>query len=105
MKALVGAFNQEKASVIVKTGCETDGSFYSTSRDRALFTGGSHMTLATINTMLWDGILNMQTNSELLRSGQYTLDTCVVTPLFAHVWPRTAAAGATTTPPSVSSSV
>ena len=31
MKALVGAFNQEKAlvgafSVIVKTGCETDGS-------------------------------------------------------------------------------
>ena len=36
MKALVGAFNQEKAlvgafSVIVKTNCETDGSFYSTS--------------------------------------------------------------------------
>ena len=36
MKALVGAFNQEKAlvgafSVIVKTDCETDGSFYSTS--------------------------------------------------------------------------
>ena len=36
MKVLVGAFNQEKAlvgafSVIVKTGCETDGSFYSTS--------------------------------------------------------------------------
>ena len=88
----------------VKPGCETDGSFYSTnSRYRALFTGGSHMTLATINTMLWDGILNMQTNSKLLRSGQYTLDTCVVAPLFAHVWPRTAAAGSTTTtPPSVS---
>ena len=39
MKALVGAFNQEKAlvgafSVIVKTDCETDGSFYSTSHDR-----------------------------------------------------------------------
>ena len=38
MKALVGAFNQEKAlvgafSVIVKTGCETDGSFYSTNVD------------------------------------------------------------------------
>ena len=38
MKALVGAFNQEKAlvgafSVIVKTGCETDGSFYSTNGD------------------------------------------------------------------------
>ena len=36
MKALVGAFNQGKAlvgafSVIVKTGCETDVSFYSTS--------------------------------------------------------------------------
>ena len=36
MKALVGAYNQEKAlvgafSVIVKTDCETDGSFYSTS--------------------------------------------------------------------------
>ena len=36
MKALVGAFNQEKAlvgafSVIVKTGCGTDGSFYSIS--------------------------------------------------------------------------
>ena len=35
MKALVGAFNQEKAlvgafSVIVKTNCETDGSFYCT---------------------------------------------------------------------------
>ena len=35
MKALVGAFNQEKAlvgafSVIVKTDCGTDGSFYST---------------------------------------------------------------------------
>ena len=36
VKALVGAFNQEKAleeafSVIVKTNCETDGSLYSTS--------------------------------------------------------------------------
>merc|ERR1712079_758813 len=35
VKTLVGAFNQEKAlvgafSVIVKTGCGTDGSFYST---------------------------------------------------------------------------
>ena len=38
MKALVGAFNQEKAlvgafSVIVKTDCETDGSFYSTKQE------------------------------------------------------------------------
>ena len=38
MKALVGTFNQEKAlvgtfSVIVKTSCGTDGSFYSTNLD------------------------------------------------------------------------
>ena len=38
MKAVVAAFNQEKAlvgafSVIVKTGCVTDGSFYSTIKD------------------------------------------------------------------------
>ena len=38
MKALVGAFNQEKAlvgafSVIVKTDYETDGSFYSTTEN------------------------------------------------------------------------
>ena len=38
ISGLVGAFNQEKAlvgafSVIVKTGCGTDGSFYSTSPD------------------------------------------------------------------------
>ena len=37
MKVLVGAFNQEKAlvgafSVIVKTDCGTDGSFYGTSQ-------------------------------------------------------------------------
>ena len=38
MKALVDTLNQEKAlvgafSVIVKTGCGTDGSFYSTSME------------------------------------------------------------------------
>ena len=38
MKALVGAFNQEKAlvgafSVIVKTDCETDGALHSTSKE------------------------------------------------------------------------
>ena len=38
MKALVGAFNQEKAlvgasSVIVKTDCETDGALLSTNGD------------------------------------------------------------------------
>ena len=38
MKALVAAFNQEKAlvgafSVIVKTDCGTNGSFYSTNQD------------------------------------------------------------------------
>ena len=45
MKALVGAFNQEKAlvgafSVIVKTNCETDGSFYSNSLIAAVGGGG-----------------------------------------------------------------
>ena len=39
MKVVVAAFNQEKAlvaafSVIVKTGCGTDGSFYSTNVKR-----------------------------------------------------------------------
>ena len=43
MKVLVGAFNQEKAlvgafSVIVKTDCTTDGSFYSTSADSVQLT-------------------------------------------------------------------
>ena len=38
VKAVVAAFNQEKAlvgafSVLVKTGCETDGSFHSTNLD------------------------------------------------------------------------
>ena len=38
VKAVVAAFNQEKAlvkafSVIVKTDCETDGSFYSTNEN------------------------------------------------------------------------
>ena len=38
MKALVGAFDQEKAlvgafSVIVKTGCGTDGALHSTNQD------------------------------------------------------------------------
>ena len=42
MKALVGTFNQEKAlvgasSVIVKTDCGTDGSFYSTTNVILLF--------------------------------------------------------------------
>ena len=41
MKAVVAAFNQEKAlegafSVIVRTDCETDGSFYSIILDAAL---------------------------------------------------------------------
>ena len=47
MKALVGAFNQEKAlvgafSMIVKTGCGTDGSFYSTRSHPALHTPPLH---------------------------------------------------------------
>ena len=50
MKALVGAFNQEKAlvrafSVIVTTGCGTDGSFYSTTSDI------TNMKVPTVETM------------------------------------------------------
>ena len=50
MKALVGAFNQEKTlvgafSVIVKTDCATDGSFYSTNT-------GTGQLLATDNFTL-----------------------------------------------------
>ena len=42
MKALVGTFNQEKAlvgafSVIVKTGCGTDGEIHSTTQDLLLY--------------------------------------------------------------------
>ena len=49
MKALVGAFNQEKAlvgafSVIVKTSCGTDGSFYSTSCEWQRSAGTSAVT-------------------------------------------------------------
>ena len=45
MKALVGAFNQEKAlvgafSVIVKTGCGTDGSICGTRVQRGVRSGG-----------------------------------------------------------------
>ena len=45
MKALVSAFNHEKALVgafyvIVKTGCETDGSFDSTNHDCGEMSGG-----------------------------------------------------------------
>ena len=48
MKAVVAAFNQEKAlvgafSVIVKTGCGTDGSFYTTKQEEEL---ASQQTLA-----------------------------------------------------------
>ena len=42
VKALVGTLNQEKAllgafSVIVKTGCGTDGALHSTSRDHEMW--------------------------------------------------------------------
>ena len=45
MKALVGAFNQEKTlvgafSVIVKTGCGTDGALYSTTQGQQGAAGG-----------------------------------------------------------------
>ena len=41
MKAIIATFNQEKAlvgafSVILKTDCETDGSFYSTNHRRCV---------------------------------------------------------------------
>ena len=54
VKALVGAFNQEKAlvgafSVIVKIDCETDGSFYSTSPHLSL-SPGAGSGLAAIKT-------------------------------------------------------
>ena len=39
VKALVGAFNQEKALVIVKTACETDGSICGTTFYTGLFSG------------------------------------------------------------------
>ena len=59
MKAVVAAFNQEKAlvgafSVIVKTGCGTDGSFYST----------------TLNTIEYRGSLvrNVMSTSRLPRA-------------------------------------
>ena len=44
MKVLVGAFNQEKAllgafSVIVKTGCGTDGALHSTIQHSSYFHG------------------------------------------------------------------
>ena len=54
MKALEGAFNQEKAlvgafSVIVKTDYGTDGSFYSTTHYIALT-----LTQQLAVTLLWD---------------------------------------------------
>ena len=62
MKALVGAFNQEKAlgrafSVIVKTDCETDGSFYSTTRRRRL---PCSTTIATTGILLQNMMRIMQ---------------------------------------------
>ena len=61
MKALVGAFNQEKApvlvgafSVIVKTGCGTDGSFYST-------------TIYISNTVSFDHLGSMDYGQKIFR--------------------------------------
>ena len=50
VKELVGAFNQEKAiegtfSVIVKTDCETDGSFYSTLESGTMSSSSSQLRL------------------------------------------------------------
>ena len=67
MKALVGTFNQEKAlvgafSVIVKTDCETDGSFYS---NTALYLT---LTLALARSGLSLLLSSWPTNSELAGS-------------------------------------
>ena len=56
MKALVGAFNQEKAligafSVIVKIDCGTDGSFYSTNQDTTM---GGTTPLETARRLIAD---------------------------------------------------
>ena len=54
MKALVGAFNQEKAlleafSVIVKTGCGTNGALYTISEHKhSVYSGSS----SAVNTQL-----------------------------------------------------
>ena len=59
MKALVGAFNQEKAlvgafSVIVKTGYGTDRSFYSTSQQGHTWNIGHKVGNDNTDTdMLW----------------------------------------------------
>ena len=50
MKALVGAFNQEKAlvgafSVIVKTRCGTDGALHSTSKNAGVRRGSSRVNI------------------------------------------------------------
>ena len=73
MKALVGAFNQEKAlvgafSVIVKTGCGTDGALYSTS-----LVSHEHNDAATINCF-YNNILSrlnllLNESSILFRAG------------------------------------
>ena len=54
MKALVGAFNQEKAlvgafSVIVETDCESDGALHSTNLDGHLVAVG----LGHVMALLW----------------------------------------------------
>ena len=56
MKALAGAFNQEKAlvgafSVIVITDCGTDGSFYSTNQDTTM---GGTTPLETARRLIAD---------------------------------------------------
>ena len=60
MKALVGAFNQEKAlvgafSVIVKTDCGTDGSFYSTSHMSHVVTSDAAGHTGTVPSLHRDG--------------------------------------------------
>ena len=56
MKVLVGTFNQEKAlvgdfSVIVKTDCGTDGSFYSTNNYVGLIILTTTLAINTLATV------------------------------------------------------
>ena len=57
MKALVGAFNQEKAlvgafSVIVKTGCGTDGALHSTTLNTFIALDHRYLLAAFLNSVI-----------------------------------------------------
>ena len=72
MKALVVAFNKEKAllgafSVIAKTDCGTDGSFYSTSPDLAPGEVPQRLGQRDAVTLLLSGLLqSLQLSAHIL---------------------------------------